>query len=135
MIEGSNSNLHLMGLTSLLFYSWKFFPQTAHALIGYFEVTWHLTMKLFPAKISERATLQNLWCQRVTASALLPTNVDWRPPLQQGLMNFQLYNKSLKDWSLGKQLILFLKSLNVSQGGALYHVNTNLQFIEYTLVF
>ena len=41
------------------------FP-TARALIGYFEVTWHLTMKLFPAKISERATLQNLWRQRLT---------------------------------------------------------------------
>ena len=42
-----------------------FFP-TALALIGYFEVKWQLTMKLFPAKISERATLQNLWRQRVT---------------------------------------------------------------------
>ena len=39
----------------------------ARALIGYFEVTWHLTMKLFPAKISERATLQNLWRQVATA--------------------------------------------------------------------
>ena len=38
----------------------------ARALIGYFEVTWHLTMKLFPAKISERATLQNLWRQVAT---------------------------------------------------------------------
>ena len=27
---------------------------TTRALIGYFEVTCHLTMKLFPAKISER---------------------------------------------------------------------------------
>ena len=35
----------------------NFFP-TARALIGYFEVTWHLTMKLFPANISERGTLQ-----------------------------------------------------------------------------
>ena len=42
-----------------------FFP-TARALIGYFEVTWHLTLKLFPAKISERATLQSLWHHRVT---------------------------------------------------------------------
>ena len=46
-------------------------------------------------------------------SALLPANVDQRPPLQLGLMNFQLqnfqlYNKSLEDWSLGKQSILFL---------------------------
>ena len=38
----------------------------ARALIGYFEVRWHLTMKLFPAKISERATLQNLWRQVAT---------------------------------------------------------------------
>ena len=36
----------------LLLYSWNLFP-TARALIGYFGVTWHLTMKLFPAK--------NLW--------------------------------------------------------------------------
>ena len=33
---------------------------------GYFDVTRHLTMKLFPAKISERVTLQSLWRQRVT---------------------------------------------------------------------
>ena len=38
------------------------FFQRARTLIGYFEVTWHLIMKLFPAKISELATLQNLWC-------------------------------------------------------------------------
>ena len=48
-----------------------FFP-TACTVIGYFEVTWHiyLTMKLFPAKMSEKATLQNLWCQRVTVHLL-----------------------------------------------------------------
>ena len=45
-------------------------------------------------------------------SALLPANVDRPPLLQQGLMSFQLqffqlYNKSLKDWSFGKQLVLF----------------------------
>ena len=28
----------------------EFFPPTAHALIGWFEVTWHLTIKLFRAK-------------------------------------------------------------------------------------
>ena len=44
---------------------WEIFP-TGRALIGYFEVTWHLTMKLFSAKISERAKSQNLWRQRVT---------------------------------------------------------------------
>ena len=34
------------------------FLLTACTLIGYFNFTWHLTMKLFPAKIPERATLQ-----------------------------------------------------------------------------
>ena len=43
----------------------NFFP-TACGLIGYFEVIWHLIMKLFPAKMSERATLQNLWRQEAT---------------------------------------------------------------------
>ena len=39
----------------------EIFSSTTHTLIGYFEVTWHLTMKRFPAKIPEWATLQNLW--------------------------------------------------------------------------
>ena len=43
------------------------FSPTSPTHIGYFEVTWHLTMKPFPAKISERTTLQNLWRLRVTA--------------------------------------------------------------------
>ena len=42
----------------------QFFP-TARAFIRYFEVMWYLTMKLFPAKITERENLQNLWRQRV----------------------------------------------------------------------
>ena len=47
-------------------------------------------------------------------------NVDRRPPLQRGLMNFQLpnfqlYNKSLKDWSLGKQLIVFPSYVGTSR--------------------
>ena len=42
-----------------MFYSWEFFL-TARTLIGYFQVTRHLTMELVPAKISERATMQNL---------------------------------------------------------------------------
>ena len=51
--------------------------------------------------------------------ALLPADVDRPPPLQRGLMNFQLQNFqlyyiSLKDWSLWKQLILFPLNLNVS---------------------
>ena len=54
-----------------------FFP-TACALIGYFAVTWHLTIKLFPAKISRRATLQNLWRQRVTVHCYLRMLTDDR---------------------------------------------------------
>ena len=42
-------------------------------------------------------------------SALLPSNVDRRAPLLLPLhvFLFVLYNKSLNDWSLGKQFILF----------------------------
>ena len=32
------------------------------------------------------------------------------------LQNFQLYNKSLKDWSVGRQLILFPENINVTRG-------------------
>ena len=67
---------------------------------------------------SETVPSQNLWAGNIGKfrmsegnSALLPTNVDWRWLLQQNLMDFQLQNfqlyKSLKDWILGKQLILF----------------------------
>ena len=52
----------------ILLHSWKFLPNSvrSHWLLRGHIDTWHLTMKLFPAKISERATLQNLWRQRVT---------------------------------------------------------------------
>ena len=49
---------------SFCFLAGNFFP-TVCTLLGYFEVTWQVTMKLFPAKIFEWATLQNLWRQRV----------------------------------------------------------------------
>ena len=102
---------------NLLLYSWKFLT-TTRALTGYYEVTWHLTMKLFPAKISKRAKLQNLWRERITVHCYRGC---WpQPPLQRGLMNFQLQNfqlsnKSLKDWSLVKRLIFFPRNPNVSQ--------------------
>ena len=49
-------------------------------------------------------------------SALLPADVDQRLPLQQDLgyfqrQNFQLYHKSLKDWSLRKQLHTYIHTL------------------------
>ena len=58
----------------------------------------------------EDVSRQNLWAGNIAKSmtsegnsALLPVNVDQRPPLQRGLMNFQLqifqlYNKSLVPW-------------------------------------
>ena len=65
-------------LTVALFYN-----STARGLINCFEVTWHLTMKLFPAKIDLWAREQ---CKKIKTS--------------EG-NNFQLYNTSLKDWCLG----------------------------------
>ena len=63
---------------------------------------------------NETVSSQNLWAGNVAKSmtsegnsALLPAIVNRRPPSQWGLINFQLYNKTLQDWSLGKQLILF----------------------------
>ena len=47
-------------LQMLLLYSWTFFRKSERALIGYFEVTWNLTMNCFPSK-SQCAKLQYLW--------------------------------------------------------------------------
>ena len=106
----------------------------APTLIGYFKVTWYLTMKLFPAKISEQATLQNLWRQRVTVLCYL-WMLTQQPLLQLGFMNFQLQNfqlcnKSPKYWSLGKQLCISLKhwdslepKFTVSQGTTYQELN------------
>ena len=58
----------------------EIFPRTAHALIGYFEVTWHLTLKLFPTK-SLWAGNSAKYVMSESRSALLPTNVDQWPPL------------------------------------------------------
>ena len=53
-------------------------------------------------------------------SALLPANVDRRRPLLLPLHVFLLvlYNKSLNDWSLEKQFILFSPKFNVFPGFA-----------------
>ena len=79
----------------------KFFSNTARP-IGYFG----------PASRNETVSRQNLWAGNIAKSmtsevnnAMLPANVDRRPPFQRGLTNFQLYNKSLKRkfmvcWSL-----------------------------------
>ena len=63
---------------------------------------------------------KNVFSQRIKKhckiyDGLLPGNVDRGPSLQRGLMNaqlqnFQQYDKSFNDWSLGKQLFCFLES-------------------------
>lgn len=50
----------LSGLCENGEYSWTFSPKTS-ALIGYFEVTRRLTLKLFPPKVSEQVTLQTIY--------------------------------------------------------------------------
>ena len=47
----------------MYFFAEIFYP-TARTLIGYSEVTWHLTMKLFPARI--------LWAGNDAKSMTLP---------------------------------------------------------------
>ena len=71
----------------------NFFP-TARALIGYFEVTWHLTMKLCLAKITERAGNITKSMTSEGNSALFLSNVDRRAQLQRGLMKFFQLQKS-----------------------------------------
>ena len=105
------------------------FPATARPFIGYSMVTWHLTMKLFPAKCRERRPVQKLWRQTGNSSLLYPRNVDrcfaWSEVAWCCCWNLSacfniffcfvlLYNKSLNDWPLGEQWILFPSNLNVS---------------------
>ena len=80
-------------------------------------------MKLFPAKISEQAASIAKSMTSEANGALLTAKVDLRPPLQRGVMNFQLYNKSLKDWSLGKQNIA--KSMTSISNSALLTANVD----------
>ena len=67
-------------------------------------------MKLFPAKISEEETLQILWRQRVTVHCyprmLTAREIYFHKFVHEKVFLRGLYNKSLKDWSVGKQLIL-----------------------------
>ena len=89
----------------------EFFPPVARVLSGYVEVTWHLTIKLFPAK----SLLAGNSAKSLTSegnSALLPANVNRRPPvlLPLHVFLFVLYNKWLNDWSLGNSSFFSLES-------------------------
>ena len=109
------------------------FPTTVHPFIGSFMVTWHLTMKLLPNALSgqhcknydvKRETVhcypRNVdccctWSERAVEGGLILSQESQR--VFQNLLLFcfvLLYNKSLNDWSLGKQWILFPSNLNVS---------------------
>ena len=72
-------------------------------------VTWHLSMKLFPTKCHERATLQKLWRQSENSS-LFPVNSSLLTAVARDGWNLSavfkfcfcfvlLYNKSLHDCS------------------------------------
>ena len=80
-------------------------------------------MKLLPSEISEWAATIAKSVTSEGNSALLTANVDLRPPLQRGVMNFQLYNTSLKAWSLGKQNIA--KSMTSMGNSALLTANVD----------
>ena len=81
MIEESNLNLHLMGKQVFCFIA---------------EVMWHLTMNLFPAKISERAINCKIYDVRITAKCKCYPPVLTDNHIQKGLMNFQLQNPQLQ---------------------------------------
>ena len=107
-------------------YSWNKFQISCTDII-YFHVfvnfarfrgiTWILPL-------SNRAKYQKPW------------NVDQRPLLKWGLMtfqlqNFQLYNKSPKDWFPRKQLTLFPENLNVSPSSASVNIEILGKEINY----
>ena len=120
-IKHGKTLLFYCGNKYICYIAGNFFP-TARALIDYFEVTWHLTLKLLPAKISERATLQNLWHHRVTVHCyprmLTSGEIYFHNFVHEKVFFRGLYNKSLKDWFLGKQFIVFPSHLNVPLGSA-----------------
>ena len=88
LVEICDQKLHY---TLYILFCRKFFL----ALIGYFEVT-------FITSNNETVSCQNMCASNMAKSmtsegnsALLPANVDQRPPFQRGLMNFQLQNFQL----------------------------------------
>ena len=69
--------------------SWKIFSYTSS----------HLLLPGHKTRNNETASWQNVWADNIAKSmmsegnsVLQPTNVDWQPPLQRGLMNFKLQN-------------------------------------------
>ena len=78
--------------SGLLLYGWKYLLNSARS---HWLLRGHMTSN------NETVSRQNLWASNIAKcmtsegnSALLPANVDQRPPLQRGLMNFQLYKKT-----------------------------------------
>ena len=96
---------------------------------GWFMVTWHQTMKLFPAKCPERATLRKLWRQTGNSS-LLPTKCwpllhviracSWRWPDVAAWISerfskfaFVLFCYITNYFMTGKRWILFPSNINI----------------------
>ena len=97
---------YLSGKYCWLLYSWKFFPSSA---------CFHWLLRGHMTSNNETVSRHNLWAGNIAKSmtsegksALLPANVDARPPPQRGLMNssFEIFSSTTNHWSLGKLLIL-----------------------------
>ena len=121
-------------ITTLLFMlnSWQFSSySTPIYRLAHGQMT--STMKLISSTCHEQATLQKLWGQ-MGNSSLLPAKCwpllhmiracSWRWPdvfagismcFSTSLTHLLLYNKSLMDWSLVEQWILFPLNLNVPE--------------------
>ena len=121
-------------ITTLLFMlnSWQFSSySTPIYWLAHGQMT--STMKLIASTCHEQATLQKLWRQ-MGNSSLLPAKCwpllhmiracSWRWPdvfagistcFPTSLTHLLLYNKSLMDWSLVEQWILFPLNLNVPE--------------------
>ena len=71
----------------VLLFCWKFFPNSARPHSLYFEVTWHLTIKLFPAKIIAKSMTTE------GNSALLPATRELKQKRRR-----RLRKRHLKRW-------------------------------------
>ena len=106
----------------------NFFPNSARS---HWSIRGHMTSN------NETFSRQNLWAGNVAKSmtsegnsARLPAKVNRWPPLQRGLMNshlqnFYLHNKSLKVWSLGKQIMLFPENVHLGKQKLTVYLGTS----------
>jgi len=121
----------------ILLYSWRFSRCSAPI---HWLVHGHMTSnnETVSRRMPERATLRKLWRQTGNSS-LLPTqcwpllSIKWSFVFHRFDPFVLPYNKSLYDWSLGEQWILFPENLNVSRDeveGNIENLNVSLDFVS-----